>query len=125
MDAKLLTEGGWKEIVGKSGVKDSGLQRALAAFEKLDEQEYEPRLKAIGTVSQLAAALKRAKEVIANEDIADYLTDVAAAAEAKKRQIAQAKVVAEKAAAAAAKTEETARKKAEAEAKEKQEQKED
>src|SRR6185503_15294716 len=99
--------------------------RALAAYEKLDEQEYEPRLKAIGTVSQLAAALKRAKEVIASEDIADYLTDLAAAAEAEKRVIAQAKVVAEKTAAAAAKIGEAARKKAEAEAKQEQEEAED
>src|SRR5438128_1356717 len=112
MDAKLLAESGWKGMVAKYGVKDNGLQKALAAYEKCDGQEYEPRLKAIGTVSQLAAALKRAKEVPGNEDIADYLTDLAAAAEAKKREIAQAKVVAEK----AAKTEEAARKKGEAEA---------
>jgi hypothetical protein len=125
VDAKLLTESAWKGIVAKSKVKDNGLQRALAAYEKLDEQEHEARLKAIGTVSQLVPALKRAKDVAASEQVVDYLTDLAAVAEAARREIAQAKIVAEKAAAAAAKTEEAAGKKAEAEAKQQQEEEEE
>src|SRR5258708_4552966 len=39
MDAKLLTESGLKAILSKHKVKDNGLQKALAAYEKLDEDE--------------------------------------------------------------------------------------
>jgi hypothetical protein len=41
MDAKLLTQSGWKSISDKFKIKDNGLQRALAAYEKLDETKYD------------------------------------------------------------------------------------
>jgi hypothetical protein len=117
MDPKLLTENGWKAIAVKSKVKDNGLQRALAAYEKLDEDEHEDRIKGISTVSQLAGALKRAREVAAAPEVGDYLDDVVGAAESEKREIIKAKAVAEKTQALAAKAEFAAGKKAEAEEK--------
>ena len=39
MDAKLLTENGWKTVAQKAKIKDCGLQRALSAYETLDDDE--------------------------------------------------------------------------------------
>ena len=110
MDQKLLTEAGWKSIAAKFKVKDNGLLRALAIYEKLDEKDLNGRLKAVGPVSQLATGLKKVKEVAALEDVADYLAGVAAGAESEKTEINKAIAIAAKAAV-------EAKKKAEAEAK--------
>src|SRR5882672_1170144 len=119
MDQKLLTENGWKAIALKSKIKDNGLQRALAAYERLDDDEHEDRIKAIAAVSQLAGALKRTREVAAAPDVVDYLDDVVSTAESEKREITKAKGLAEKTQALAAKAEAAAGKKAEAEEKKK------
>ena len=60
MDPKLLTESGWKATASKFKIKDNGLQRALAAYEKLDDDEHDDRI-AGSPGEQLADALKRAK----------------------------------------------------------------
>src|SRR5580765_5414070 len=113
MDPKLLTESAWKTVAFKSKVKDNGLQRALGSYEKLDDNEHDERLKAIASVSQLAAALRKVKEVGAMPEVVDYLVDLLSAADASKAEISKAKVAAEKAQA-------VAQKKAESEAKEKE-----
>src|SRR5438132_12232363 len=118
MDPKLLTESGWKTIASKSKVKDNGLQRALASYEKIDEQQHDERLKALASVNQLAGALKKVKEVTALPDVVDYLADLLGAADAGKTEITKAKAAAEKAQA-------LAQKKAESEAKEKEQEEEE
>jgi len=97
MDPKLLTESGWKATASKYKIKDNGLQRALAAYEKLDDEEHEDRIEGIDSVSKLAGALKRAREVAAAPDVVEYLDDVIDAAESEKHEITKAKAVADKA----------------------------
>ena len=63
MDAKLLTENNWKTTYAKFKVKDNGLHRALAAYEKLPDDKYDDRLKGIASVSKFAGDLKKVKEV--------------------------------------------------------------
>jgi len=111
MDTKLLTESNWKATAQKFKVKDNGLQKALAIYEKLDEAKFDDRLKAVGAVSQLAGALKKDKTVAVMADVVKYLTSVAAAAESDRGEITKAKASAEKNAALAAKKEQDAAKK--------------
>src|SRR5437667_448333 len=120
MDAKFLTENDWKALALKSKIKDNGLQRALATNEKLAENDYDARLKALASVSQFAAALKKVKEVAALPDVVKYLSDIAAAAEAQKAEISKANAVAEKAQAQSHKQADS-----EAKAKEKEEEEEE
>jgi hypothetical protein len=87
MDSKLLTESGWKATALKFKVKDNGLQQALAAYEKLDDDEHADRLKAISAVSLQAGNLKKAKEVAAVPQVAKYLADLLSAAESDRKQI--------------------------------------
>src|SRR6266404_2969102 len=93
MDPRLLTESGWKAMAQKWKVKDNGLQRALATYEKLDEKEHAERLKAIGSVSQFAGALGKKPEVAAIPIVANYLEDVGGAAEYEQREITKAGVM--------------------------------
>src|SRR5215467_5677886 len=103
MDAKLLTENGWKTVAQKSKIKDCGLQRALSAYERLDDDQHAEKLKAVAAVIQVATAQKKAKDAATVPDIAKYLTNLIAAAQAEQRELTQAKAAAEKADAAAAK----------------------
>ena len=118
MDPKLLTESGWKTVAQKSKVKDNGLQKALAAYENLEEDDYDARLKAIATVAQLAATLKKTKDVTPLPDVAKYLTNVGASADAEKVALTKEKAL-------AAKTAVQAQKKAEAKGGEDEEEEED
>ena len=103
MDAKLLTEAPWKKLASDSRIKDNGLLKALATYENLDEKQHDERIKCLGSVGQLAAALKKAKEVVAQADVVKYLVNVAAAAEAAKAEVNKAKALAAKTAAEAQK----------------------
>ena len=102
MDSRLLTEDGWKDVLKKSPtLKDNGLQKALAAYENLDDKEHADRLKIMAVVKQLGSNLQKAKEVgaLAAKDktaVLNYLKQVVGAAEAEQREIAKAKVLAEK-----------------------------
>lgn len=97
MDPKLLTESGWKALAQKWKVKDNGLQRALAGYERLDEDKHAERLKAIGLISQFAGALQKKPEVAAIPIVANYLEDVESASEDEQRQIAKSAMTAKKA----------------------------
>jgi len=99
MDPKILTEGGWKAIAAKFKIKDNGLQRALATYEKLDDNAHDECLKTIASVGQLASALKKAKEVAAAAPVAKYLSDLTSAAESEKNDVSKAKTAAAKQAA--------------------------
>jgi len=103
VDPKLLTENGWKPLAQKWQIKDNGLQRALAGYEKLDEKEYDGRLKAIASVNQLAVALKRNAYVADIPVVAKYLAEMADAADSENGLIAKAKALAAKTAAASQK----------------------
>jgi len=91
MDPKILTEAGWKKIAVQFKIKDNGLQRALANYDKLGDDEHDNCLKGIATVNQLAAGLKKAKDVAAVPAALKYLTDLLNAAEAEAREVAQLK----------------------------------
>jgi hypothetical protein len=82
----------------------------------LDEEKFLERQKAIAAVSQFATNLQKTDAVSGVPQLAEYLDDLADAAEGAKRQIVQEKALAEKAAkasAVAAKTESAEAKKQE------------
>src|SRR5579859_1249935 len=114
-DPKLLTENSWKAVAAKFKIKDNGLQKALAIYEKLDEEKFDERTKAVGGISQFVAALKKDKATAAIPDVVKHLTNVASAAAAEQTEIAKAKAIAEKSAAAAAKKADEAAKQGESE----------
>src|SRR5712664_24075 len=103
MDPKLLTENGWKAVALKLKIKDNGLLKALATYEDTEENKYDERLKRLATVSQLAIALKKSKELTDQPDAAKYLDNVADAAECAKGEVLKAKTLAQKKAEAEAK----------------------
>jgi hypothetical protein len=106
MDAKLLTESGWKAVVSKFKIHDNGLQRALASLEKLDEKDFDAQLKALDSVDSLATSLKKSKDIAANAQVVKYLENVIDAADASSKEAKAAAAAAEKQAAQAKKAEE-------------------
>jgi len=100
MDAKLLTEGGWKAKAAMCKVKDNGLQQALAAYEKLEDDAHDDCLKGIARICERAANLKRSKEVAAVAVAAKYLADLLSAFDAEKNDVLKDKAAAQKTAAA-------------------------
>src|SRR5260221_10917702 len=106
MDAKLLTESGLKAVLSKHKIKDNGLEKALAAYEKLHDDAYDDCLETIVHVGKLAEALKKSKEVAALDEVTDYLDDLMDAAESEHKEVAKAKSAAGKAEAADHKKEE-------------------
>src|SRR5947208_540956 len=99
MNSKFLTELGWKAMAVKCKVKDTGLQKALAAYENADEKKFDERLKCLASIGQLAAALKKTKDT--PKDAADYLGELIKAAESEKTDLTRQKTSAEKAIAEA------------------------
>ena len=104
MNSKFLTELGWKTTAVKSKVKDNGLQKALAAYERIDEKKFDERLKCLASINQLASALKKSKDVA--KEAVDYLGDVVKAADVEKADVTRQKVSADKAEAEALKKQE-------------------
>jgi len=102
MDAKLLTENAWKTVAQKSKIKDCGLQRALSAYESVDDDKPAEKLKVLAVVVQVVATQKKAKDAAAVPEVVKYLTNVLAAAQVRQRELAQTKVAADKAEAVAA-----------------------
>src|SRR6266446_1669701 len=100
MDQKLLTESGLKAMLSKHKIKDNGLQKALAAYDKLEDDAHDECLETIAQIGKLAAALKKAKEVAANKAVAAYLEDLQDAADSEEKDVSKAKAAAEKADAA-------------------------
>jgi hypothetical protein len=102
MDAKLLTENAWKTVAQKSKIKDCGLQRALSAYESVDEDKPAEKLKVLAVVVQVVGTQKKAKDAAAVPDAVKYLTNVLAVAQVQQRELAQTKVAADKTQAVAA-----------------------
>jgi peptidoglycan hydrolase-like protein with peptidoglycan-binding domain len=109
-----LTESGLKTVLSKHKIKDNGLQKALAAYAKLDDNAHDDCLSGIAQVSKLAEALKKSKEVKSNDDVTDYLDEVLAAASSEEKDV-------EKEKSAAAKADAANQKKAQKEEKDKEE----
>jgi hypothetical protein len=84
----------WRTIAGKFKVKDNGLEKALASYEKLAEDAHDESLKAIGTITQLAGTLKRAKEVVAAPPLFKFVGELISAAESKKNEVTKLKAAA-------------------------------
>jgi hypothetical protein len=98
---KYLTESGWKATLQqtKGKVKDNGLQKALATYEKLHEEKYPEREEALERISKLAKALNNPKGNAGIDAVKDYLGNVSESAAREEVVIEKAK----KGAAAAAK----------------------
>src|ERR1043166_8280891 len=91
MDQKFLTESGWEGPDTTLKGKDNGLQRALWAYEKVPQDKFDDRIKAIAAVSAFAGNLRRAKDVAALPEVGKYLGNVANAADFQRREIESAK----------------------------------
>jgi thiamine kinase-like enzyme len=78
---KFLMESGWKSTLqqAKGKVKDNGLQRALAAYEKLPAEQFSERQTALQLISKLAGALNNPKGHLDVKAVADYLGNISAA----------------------------------------------
>jgi tetratricopeptide (TPR) repeat protein len=74
MSEKHLTELPWKQLATKQKIKDPGLGKALAAYGKAGEQEYDARLKALDEIKSQAVDLQ--KDYKKDKEVADYLGDV-------------------------------------------------
>ena len=103
MPATVFSEGGWREIMRRHEVEDNGLQRAIAAYNRIEEEEFDDRLAGVAEVIRLVAALRRDREVVSNSAVVRYLTQLAAAAETEKRDIAREQAEAARAQAQQAK----------------------
>ncbi len=76
MSEKHLTEPPWKTLVSKQGIKDIGVQKALAAYAKIDAaKEPAQALASLGEITELALKLK--KTYGAKEEVVEYLNELA------------------------------------------------
>jgi len=102
MSEKHLTEAPWKTLVSKQGVKDIGLQKALAAYGKLDAaKEPAAALETLKDIGELATKLKKAnsakEEVVAHlDEILKELKKTTPALEGKIKNLAAAAAAAAK-----------------------------
>jgi len=119
MDPNPLTEPGWNTFVVKFKLKDNGLRRALATFQKTPAQKHGERLKAISSISQLALNLNRDPMIADIPVVANYLGEVVDAADSEKSDLLK-KALAEK----TAKTQAVSDQKADAETKKREQQEE-
>lgn len=115
MDAKLLTENGWKNISVKFKIKNSDLQKALAEYDKLDDDAHDDLIVCVAEIKQQALVFKKSKEAAAAPAVVKYLTDMVSAAEAEHRDVCKEKAQAEKDAAAQKKADVEAKKHQDAE----------
>jgi hypothetical protein len=111
MDAKLLTENGWKNVSVKFKIKNNDLQKALAEYDKLDDDAHDDLIECVAEIKQQALTFKKSKEAAAAPAVVKYLTDMVSAAEAEHRDVIKEKAEAQK----------EANKKADAEAKKREE----
>ena len=86
---KYLAESGWKATLQqtKGKVKDNGLQRALAAYEKLPEDQFADRQTALKLISKLADGLNNPKGHLGLKPVADYLDNIAGAVAKESQEI--------------------------------------
>lgn len=105
MDLKTLIEANWKGIVAKFKLKDNGVQRCLANYARLKDDQHDELLDELNELIKLATALKKAKEVVAAPVASKYLDEMLKAAQSEKSEVVKAKAAVEKAGIAEAKAE--------------------
>jgi hypothetical protein len=108
-NSKFLSDGGWKDVAAKSGVKDNGLQsllKKLPDLKRVDDDKYDDALKLLDETLNLAGQLKKDKKTA--PAAGKYLDELTAAAEAAVREVARAKAEADKAAKSKAEEEKKA-----------------
>jgi hypothetical protein len=111
-DLKVLAPSAWKTVSTKCKVQNNDLQKALAEYERLEEEEHDALLECIADIKAEALALKKSKEA-ASKDLLKYVADLLSAADSEQRDVSKQKSDAAK--------ESVTRQKAEAEAKKKDE----
>jgi hypothetical protein len=75
MSEKHLTEKPWKDLVGRHGIKDLGLQKSFVAYANVDVTK-EP-VKAVDVLKEISElAIKVKKTSAAKADVVDYLDEV-------------------------------------------------
>ena len=81
----------WRTLSGKFKIKDIGLEKALASYEKLGADAHDDCLKTLATVSQLAGTLKKSKEVATAPQAVKYLGELMTVAETQKSEVTKLK----------------------------------
>jgi hypothetical protein len=95
-ERKSLTENSWKTNSAKFKIKNPDIQKALAAYDKVDDSDHDQLLDALAEIKNQALTLKKSKEVAANPALAKYIADMLTAAESQQRDVAKNKVQAQK-----------------------------
>lgn len=84
------TVSAWKSMLQKHKLSDNGLQRALATFEKLGDDEVDRKTKALDEARKLAANLRKDKSVLAVADVGKFLQAVETGAVGERKRLADA-----------------------------------
>ncbi len=101
--SKVLNDSAWKDVLAKNkGLKDNGLQKALAEFKKLGDDEFDDAQKILAQVQKLVAQLKKSKEIAAVPAADKFLVELTKAADTAERDVAKDKAEADKKAKAKA-----------------------
>jgi hypothetical protein len=110
--SKVLSDSAWKEVLAKNkAVKDNGMLKALADIKKLGDDDHDNAQKILDDVVKLTAQLKKSKDTAASPAVTKFLAELSSAADVAMRDIAKAKVEAEKKARAEAEAKKQAEKK--------------
>lgn len=96
MDPKILTESGWKTAAAKFKIKSNELQKALADYDKIEDEEHDDLLEGIAEIRKHALALKKSKDVASAPAAFKYLAELLAALEAELRDVSKAKAETDK-----------------------------
>jgi len=105
MDPKILTENGWRTAAAKFKIKSNELQKALADYDKTQDEEHDDLLEGIDEIRKYALALKKSKDIAAAPAAMKYLAELLVALEVEQRDVAKDKAEADKADADAEKRE--------------------
>lgn len=96
--AAKLTESDWKTNSAKVKIKSVEMQKALADYDKIDEDEHDDLIEMLGELKVLTLELKKSKDVTGNPAAVKYVGELHAAIEAEHREVTKDKTEAEKAA---------------------------
>ena len=94
--SKVLTDAAWKDVLAKNkAVKDNGMLKALADIKKLGDDDHDNAQKTLDEIVKLTAQLKKSKEA-STPAVSKFLAELGSAADVAMKDIAKAKVEAEK-----------------------------
>ncbi|MBC7939913.1 MAG: hypothetical protein H7Z19_09160, partial [Chitinophagaceae bacterium] len=107
--SKVLTDSAWKDVLAKNkGVKDNGLLKSLAEIKRLGDDDHDDAHGLLDQIQKLATQLKKSKEIAAAPAVGKFLAELTGAADTAVRDVAKAKLDAEKSAKAKAEAEKKA-----------------